>query len=168
VVLVSIIRLVKLVHVETRPTFDAGYAGASLHFWTLTEVNTAVSCACLMTLKPLVAHFFPDFFASSSDMSEPTLRQVTERSRHSTGTGRTSRMSFARPGSGMTQCHAMSDIQSPRSAVFPAIDEQDARYSEEAIKNLDVEAQVDESVASTVPDEEAVLPEGTLRPPPPR
>ncbi|KAH8908298.1 hypothetical protein BR93DRAFT_868205, partial [Coniochaeta sp. PMI_546] len=63
---VSIMRLVKLVEVETTPPTDPGYSGASLHFWTTVEVNTAISCACMMTLKPLIVHFFPGFLAPSS------------------------------------------------------------------------------------------------------
>ena len=159
-------RLVKLVHVETRPSLDAGYTGSSLHFWTLTEVNTAVSCACLMTLKPLIVHFFPGFLASSSYMSDPTLRHVTERSRRSSGTGRSSRRSLARPWSGLRQGHAMSELHSPRSAMFPPIDEHGLRFSEDATKSSDIEAQLDDSVASTVPDDELNIDDGTLRPPP--
>src|SRR3954470_21465576 len=103
-------RLVKLVEIETRPQKDGGYTGASLHFWTNVEVNTAISCACIMTLKPLVAHFFPGFLAAGSYMTDPTLRQVTARSRRSSGTGRSSRRSLARPGSGVRSTYPMSEV----------------------------------------------------------
>ncbi|KAB5531355.1 hypothetical protein GE09DRAFT_383598 [Coniochaeta sp. 2T2.1] len=165
VILVSVMRLVKLVEVETTPQVDTGYSGASLHFWTAVEVNTAISCACLMTLKPFVAQFYPGFLAPGSYMTDPTLRHVTARSGRSSGTGRSSRRSFARPGSGMRQGHTMSETQSPRTGMFPHSEEHEMAMCEEAMKT-DIEAQRDESVVSTVPEDESTCGAGDLRPPP--
>jgi hypothetical protein len=119
-----------------------------------------------MTLKPLIAHIFPGFLAPSSYMSDPTLRQVTARSRRSNGTGRSSRRSLARPDSGMRQGQPMSEAQSPRMGMFPRIEEHEMGLCEDALKTSDVEAQRDESVASTVPDEDSAFVGATLRPPP--
>lgn len=160
-------RLATLVHVESISPVDASYSGASLDFWTTTEVNTAVSCACLMTLKPLIVHFFPGFLSPSSDMSDPTLRQVTARSsRRSSGTGRSSRQSVTHSASAMRQGHHMTEIQSPRMDMSPPTAEQEMPFSGEALHKSNIEAQLDGSVASTVPDEDSSLVEGTLRPPP--
>lgn len=171
-------RLVRLIQVETISPADASYSGASLDFWTTTEVNTAVSCACLMTLKPLIVHFYPGFLSPArADMSDPTLRQVTARSaRPSSGAGRSSRRSLNRPGSGLSagqQAHPMTEIPGrPRSDLFaPAEAEEgqhEMRFGGDALKKSDIEAQLLEgSVASsTVPDEDPSFVEGTLRPPP--
>jgi len=50
--------------------------------------------------------------------------------------------------------------------MFPPIDEHGLRFSEDATKSSDIEAQLDDSVASTVPDDELNIDDGTLRPPP--
>ena len=165
VIFVSVMRLVKLIEVETKPQVDPGYAGISLHYWTSVEVNTAISCACLMTMKPFVAHFYPRFLAPGSYMTDPTLRHVTARSTRSSGTGQSSRRSFARPGSGMRQGHAMSETQSPRREMFPHREEHEMAMCGESIKT-DLEAQPDESVVSTLPDDESTCAGGELRPPP--
>jgi hypothetical protein len=60
----------------------------------------------------------------------------------------------------------MSEIQSPRSDMFPPMEEHAMRFSDDARKDSDIEAQLDDSVASTVPDEDSSAVEGTLRPPP--
>jgi hypothetical protein len=59
VCLVSIIRLVTLIDVTRKPGFDTTYTGANTLFWTSIEVNTAITCACIMTLKPLIQRAFP-------------------------------------------------------------------------------------------------------------
>jgi hypothetical protein len=165
VCIVSVLRLVKLIDVETTPPIDASYTSAELSFWTVVEVNTAISCACVMTLKPLIVHFYPRFLAPSTYMSDPTLQRVTARSRRSSG--RSSWQSSARLDSRSTrQGHQMSEIQSPRRCMFPRIDENDTGLSEDGFKTPDIESQRVDSVASTIPDEDATFGGGTLSAPP--
>jgi len=165
VCVVSILRLVNLIKVETTSPIDASYNSAELAFWTVGEVNTAISCACIMTLKPLIVHFFPRFLAEDSCVSQPTLHEVTTRSRRSSAAGTSSRQSFAREGSDLRQGQPMSEAQTPRTGVFPRFHGDDAVLDEAALKNRDIEAQRDESVASSIPDEEPTFPRGIIRPP---
>jgi len=44
---------------------DFFYTSSVLTYWTVVEINGAIVCACLMTLKPLFARFFPRFFNSA-------------------------------------------------------------------------------------------------------
>ncbi len=44
---------------------DMPYNFAVLSHWSAVEVNLAIICACLTTLKPLVARFFPKLLGSS-------------------------------------------------------------------------------------------------------
>lgn len=59
----------------------------------------------------------------------------------------------------------MADMQRPRREMYPSIDENEMALSEDGLKNCDIEAQKDESVASTIPEESPTSAGGTLRPP---
>ncbi|KAJ9143087.1 hypothetical protein NKR23_g6711 [Pleurostoma richardsiae] len=56
---VSILRLWTAIDSEEHPSSDFFYDQAILTYWTLVEVNTAILCACTMTLKPLVGKWLP-------------------------------------------------------------------------------------------------------------
>ncbi|KAK1764388.1 hypothetical protein QBC33DRAFT_594971 [Phialemonium atrogriseum] len=64
VCIVSVLRLLTLIRVETTPNIDASY-DAELLYWSAVEVNAAISCACVMTLKPLVARMFPRLLSTA-------------------------------------------------------------------------------------------------------
>ena len=45
------------------PTWDF----ATIAHWNSVEINIAIVCACLMTLKPFIAKIFPNLFLSVGD-----------------------------------------------------------------------------------------------------
>ncbi|KAK4163265.1 hypothetical protein QBC43DRAFT_264325 [Cladorrhinum sp. PSN259] len=62
VCVVSFIRLPILIRSTrtTDPDPDFTYNGATITYWNMIEVHTGIVVACLMTLKPFVARFFPN------------------------------------------------------------------------------------------------------------
>lgn len=60
---ISILRLIQLVRANA-DTSDFTYVAAELSYLTAVEVNGAIVCACVMTLKPLLARVFPRLFLS--------------------------------------------------------------------------------------------------------
>ena len=46
-------------------------------YWTTVEVNAAISCACIMTLKPLIQRVFPRLLSPSKGHREPALQWIT-------------------------------------------------------------------------------------------
>lgn len=52
--------LKQLLHSQD-PTWDF----TTIAHWSFVEVNIAIVCACLMTMKPLIAKFFPGFLQPS-------------------------------------------------------------------------------------------------------
>jgi len=66
---ISIIRLVELVRNDKKkanPSADWTYESARLLYLTAIEINGAIVVSCIMTLKPLITRFFPNFLGSSS------------------------------------------------------------------------------------------------------
>ena len=66
---ISIIRLVELVRNDKKkvnPSADWTYESARLLYLTAIEINGAIVVSCIMTLKPLMTRFFPNFLGSSS------------------------------------------------------------------------------------------------------
>jgi hypothetical protein len=49
---------------------DYTYDYAQIAYWNLAEVNISVVCACLMTFKPLVSHFWPRYLGSSDSLQD--------------------------------------------------------------------------------------------------
>ncbi|OQE12626.1 hypothetical protein PENVUL_c001G05067 [Penicillium vulpinum] len=76
VCITSIVRLVSLKKIADSldPTFDNVGAAS----WSAIECNTGIICACLPTLKPLVARIFPGMI-STFDTSRPTRGDTTYR-----------------------------------------------------------------------------------------
>ncbi|KAL2271411.1 hypothetical protein VTJ83DRAFT_782 [Remersonia thermophila] len=79
VCVISIIRLAYLIMSTKQDwwTMDGSYTSAHMIFWTTVEVNTAISCACIMTLKPLIEHVFPRLLSPDEDRRDPTLQWIT-------------------------------------------------------------------------------------------
>ncbi|KAK4182860.1 hypothetical protein QBC35DRAFT_140048 [Podospora australis] len=67
---ISILRLLQLIKVQTEMDFT--YAATELSYLTAVEVNGAIVCACVMTLKPFVAKFFPRLLSSRATGSNPS------------------------------------------------------------------------------------------------
>ncbi|CAP98684.1 Pc22g13960 [Penicillium rubens Wisconsin 54-1255] len=72
----SVIRLVSLKKIaeSSDPTYDNVGAAS----WSAIECNTGIICACLPTLKPLVARIFPGM-VSTFNASRPTRGDTTQR-----------------------------------------------------------------------------------------
>lgn len=61
---ISIIRLVYLI--ITEDTTDFAYDNTTIAFWTTVETNATVAIACFMTMKPLLAKWFPNLVSTSN------------------------------------------------------------------------------------------------------
>lgn len=77
VCIISVVRLVALIDVTSKLAFDATYTSAGMIYWTSVEVNSAICCACIMTLKPLIQRIFPRLLSPSKGVREPTLNWIT-------------------------------------------------------------------------------------------
>ncbi|KAK4456989.1 hypothetical protein QBC42DRAFT_350843 [Cladorrhinum samala] len=64
VCIVSILRIVAMIDVFAKKAMDATYTSAYMIYWTSVEVNASISCACIMTLKPLIQRIFPKLLLS--------------------------------------------------------------------------------------------------------
>lgn len=58
---------------------DVTYRLASLHIWGAVEVNLAIICACMTTLKPLVARVFPQLLQSGDRGTPGSLGYIERR-----------------------------------------------------------------------------------------
>ncbi|KAK1776969.1 hypothetical protein QBC45DRAFT_452831 [Copromyces sp. CBS 386.78] len=83
--------------------FDSTYNMPTLMYWTSVEVNAAIACVCIMTLKPLIQRLFPRLLSTGSryihDHSLPWITPI-----HSTH----SRSIHSRRGSSHSFAHARS------------------------------------------------------------
>lgn len=66
----SVIRLLYLLREYDDPDFT--YNNTTLTYLTCIEVNTALVCACVMTLKPLINRHLPSLVRSRRSMSAPS------------------------------------------------------------------------------------------------
>lgn len=87
VCIVSIIRLVALIDVVKKQAVDATYTSANMIYWTSVEVNAAISCACIMTLKPLIQRIFPSLLSPSRTARDQSLQWIEQSSRHNRRSG---------------------------------------------------------------------------------
>ncbi|KAK3693354.1 hypothetical protein B0T22DRAFT_496179 [Podospora appendiculata] len=74
---ISILRLLNLVQVENYPNPDFTFSAAELSYLTAVEVNGVIIVACVMTLKPFIAKFFPGWLRSRSSSSGSSNRRDT-------------------------------------------------------------------------------------------
>lgn len=77
---ISILRLLQLIRVQGDQDFT--YAAAELSYLTAVEVNGAIVCACVMTLKPLLARFFPRLLGSRRASGSSGASASASASRH--------------------------------------------------------------------------------------
>lgn len=66
----SVVRLPYLI--REYDSIDFTYDNTSLQYWTCIEVNTAIVCACVMTLKPLINRHFPSIVRSRPTNTLPS------------------------------------------------------------------------------------------------
>ncbi|CAG8131748.1 unnamed protein product [Penicillium olsonii] len=76
VCITSIIRLVSLKTISD--SLDPTYDNVGAASWSAIECNTGIICACLPTLKPLIARLFPGMITTFS-ASRPTHDDTTQR-----------------------------------------------------------------------------------------
>ncbi|KAK4129058.1 hypothetical protein N657DRAFT_676740 [Parathielavia appendiculata] len=77
VCIISVVRLVALIDLTELQAYDATYTSAYMIYWTTVEVNAAIACACVMTLKPFIQRVFPRLLSPSKGIREPTLQWIT-------------------------------------------------------------------------------------------
>ncbi|KAK4158946.1 hypothetical protein QBC43DRAFT_328123 [Cladorrhinum sp. PSN259] len=58
--LIILIRLVIVVRSKQTHNLDFTYNNTTITYWNVIEIHTGIVVACLMTLKPFVARFFPN------------------------------------------------------------------------------------------------------------
>lgn len=115
VCIISVVRLAFLVLATQHDwqTHDGSYTSAHMIYWTTIEVNAAISCACIMTLKPLIERIFPRFFSPSThDQPDPTLQWITPLGTHSVYELDQSNDNRLNPGKRISS-------SSPTSGTFP-------------------------------------------------
>ncbi|KAK3896661.1 hypothetical protein C8A05DRAFT_20412 [Staphylotrichum tortipilum] len=81
VCLISIIRMVSISRLDFT---DVPYQFSVVAYWGAVEVNLAIICACLTTLKPLVARFFPKLLDSMSSEKTSQGGTLCHTGRHGT------------------------------------------------------------------------------------
>ncbi|KAL2167290.1 hypothetical protein VTG60DRAFT_1449 [Thermothelomyces hinnuleus] len=82
---ISILRLLQLIRAQTDPDFT--WVAAELSYLTAVEVNGAIVCACVMTLKPLLARVFPRIWGSTGWSGSGGSGGSSNRRRRSGGWG---------------------------------------------------------------------------------
>ncbi|KAK4443639.1 hypothetical protein QBC34DRAFT_498874 [Podospora aff. communis PSN243] len=62
---VCLISFIRIVAIRQLDFSDLTYAFASIAYWGAVEVNLAIICACLTTIKPLLVHLFPNILGTT-------------------------------------------------------------------------------------------------------
>lgn len=78
VCIVSLVRMVWLIqmhHLVLHSFYDVTWRTVTIANWTMIEVNAAIICACLTTLRPLLTKFFPRTMASHTGSSQNSRNQ---------------------------------------------------------------------------------------------
>ncbi|KAK4167113.1 hypothetical protein QBC43DRAFT_204245 [Cladorrhinum sp. PSN259] len=78
--IVSILRVVAMINIFEKHAVDATYTSATMIYWTQLEVNAAISCACIMTLKPLIQKIFPRLLMGPGSRSYGTHNNGAQQS----------------------------------------------------------------------------------------
>ncbi|KAK1138659.1 hypothetical protein N8T08_002125 [Aspergillus melleus] len=63
----------KELHLQDSPGDDFNWFASLSFMWSVVEVNVSVICACVPSLKPLVARILPKLIRDSDGSSQPTL-----------------------------------------------------------------------------------------------
>ncbi|KAH6985209.1 hypothetical protein EDB80DRAFT_823003 [Ilyonectria destructans] len=97
--LVTITSFLRLYYSMTSVSVDATWASILPTYWACLEINTAIFCACLMTLRPLLEKCFPKLllstlssrlqsngYPSARSAATQTTESQTERRRESSWT----------------------------------------------------------------------------------
>ncbi|UPL02828.1 hypothetical protein LCI18_013762 [Fusarium solani-melongenae] len=78
--LVSITSLLRLYYSVTRASADSTWASILPTYWGCIEINVAIICACLMTLRPLAHRWFPRLLLSKLSSRLQNSRYPSARS----------------------------------------------------------------------------------------
>jgi hypothetical protein len=71
VCIISLLRTLEFIKVMIiNPAVDTSREGVVIAIWTMFEVNMAVVCACLTTIKPVLARFFPRLLSPTPGTDE--------------------------------------------------------------------------------------------------
>ncbi len=64
--IISLLRTVQFIKILIiNPTVDTTQDAVIIAIWTMLEVNMAVVCACITTIKPVLTRFFPRMLSPS-------------------------------------------------------------------------------------------------------
>ena len=64
--IISLLRTVQFIKILfINPTVDTTQDAVIIAIWTMLEVNVAVVCACVTTIKPVLTRFFPRILSPS-------------------------------------------------------------------------------------------------------
>lgn len=106
-------------------------------YWTSVEVNAAITCACIMTLKPLIQRIFPRLLSTGSryihDHSLPWITPIHSTHSRSIHSRRGSRHSFVhshsrthrRHRSNSTATSPMSEMKTGGEGALSSVDKYD-------------------------------------------
>jgi hypothetical protein len=136
VCIVSVLRLVTLIEVQTSRDMDATYSSAQIVYWSTAEVNASIICACTMTLKPLIQKWFPSMLSTSHYGRERSLRWITP----IVNSHRESRQPTTRPPTNHRRTD--SDTAKAKNETLPRVEEKEHAANEESLKYVDLEAQI--------------------------
>ncbi|RAL05755.1 putative MFS monosaccharide transporter [Aspergillus ibericus CBS 121593] len=64
------------VHLQDTPGDDLSWYGALSFMWSVIEVNVSIICACVPSLKPLVARLIPKLIRDTNESSQATDRPM--------------------------------------------------------------------------------------------
>jgi len=144
---------------------DATYTSAQIAYWSTVEVNASISCACIMTLKPLIQRWFPKLLSGSQHARDRSLRWITP-----LNSTRNSRQSFMRPRTQNGTNHKRTVSGGDKNHHLPRVDEKETVVCEEGLEGLkspDLEAQRHGSVSTVVCDDDSsIVGVSALRAPP--
>jgi len=146
VCIVSALRLVTLIEIQTGKDLDMTYTSAQIVYWSTVEVNASIICACVMTLKPLIQKWFPNMLSPSHYGRERSLRWITP----IINSQRDSRQPIVRPMANHQRAASDSAKKRVGLEALPRVEEKENNVSEEALGSLDLEAQRSGSVSTVV------------------
>ncbi|KAK3694392.1 hypothetical protein B0T22DRAFT_69931 [Podospora appendiculata] len=157
VCIVSVLRLLALISVTKETPIDSTYNSAQLIYWTTVEVNAAIVCACIMTLKPLIQKLFPRLLPSNQHARARSLQWITPLG------DSTSRLSFVHARPQRASDHSGMSICGSKGSSMPRAEQSEGHI---ALHLVDLEAQRGDSPSTAVREDEALGTGGQLRAPP--
>ncbi|KAK1832566.1 hypothetical protein QBC39DRAFT_256421 [Podospora conica] len=75
---ISLARVILVTQDVNGGLMDVTWEGVNTGIWNAFEVNIAIVCACLVTLKPVGAKIFPRLFTPNPSASVPGTKEIEE------------------------------------------------------------------------------------------